>query len=343
MLELDKVTVTFKGRGRAVAAVKEVSLKVAEGEVYGIIGTSGAGKSTLLRTINALERPTSGRVLVQGEEVNRLSGEALRRKRLTIGMVFQHFELVGSRSVAENIALPMKAAGRTELEISTRIDELLGLVELLDKKDARPDQLSGGQKQRVGIARALANRPSLLLCDEPTSALDLETTEAILDLLAGINRRLGVTLVVISHEMAVIKRICHRVAVMQGGQVVEENDTYSLFSDPRHPLSRELVEKSLGVALPERIAARAQGLLLRLVHLGFEAEEAVLTETARELGVHINILHGRIEYINGKPIGILLVEVGGSPRDQRLVLEKLRKRVAKIEVLAEARTQEVRP
>jgi D-methionine transport system ATP-binding protein len=337
MLELKDITVHFHGHGHDVAAVQGVSLKVAAGEVYGIIGTSGAGKSTLLRTINLLQRPDSGQVWVRGSEITRLEGEALRQLRLKIGMVFQHFELVDARTIFDNIALPLRAAKLPEARIRERVAELLDLVELKDKALALPGQLSGGQKQRVGIARALANQPDLLLCDEPTSALDLETTESILDLLGDINRRLGLTVVIISHEMAVIKRICHRVAVMKEGKVVEENGVYELFSAPQHPLSQELVEKALGLALPERVAVKVKGSLVRLVHLGEQAEEAVLADTAREFKVRINILHGKIEYIGGRPIGVLVVELDGDPGMVERALVRLRERVARVELLARGR------
>jgi D-methionine transport system ATP-binding protein len=333
VLELKDIVVRFHGHGHDVSAVQGVSLKVKAGEVYGIIGTSGAGKSTLLRTINLLQRPDSGQVWVRGGEITRLEGEPLRQLRLKIGMVFQHFELVGSRNIFENIALPLRAAKVPEPGIRKRVAELLDLVELKDKERALPGQLSGGQKQRVGIARALANHPDLLLCDEPTSALDLETTESILDLLGDINRRLGLTVVVISHEMAVIKRICHRVAVMKDGKVVEENDVYGLFSSPQHPLSQELVEKSLGLALPQRVLDKVQGAIARLVHLGDEAEEPVLAEAVKETGVHLNILHGRIEYVGGRPIGILVVALTGGRRKIQDGLAYLQSRVARVEVI----------
>lgn len=333
MLALKDITVRFHGRGKSVEAVKGVSLHVAPGEVYGIIGTSGAGKSTLLRTINLLERPEKGEVWVRGENITQAEGPRLRALRRKIGMVFQHFELVHSRSIFDNVALPLRAADIPEEKIRKRVAELLKLVELGDKVKALPGQLSGGQKQRVGIARALANEPDLLLCDEPTSALDLETTESILDLLGDINRRLKVTVVVISHEMSVIKRICQRVAVMKDGVVVEEKDVYELFSSPVHPLSRELVEKSLGLSLPERVSEKVRGVLVRLVHLGPQAEEAVLFETAKETGVHLNILHGRIEYIGGNPIGVLVVSLEGDEARVAQALERLRERVARVEVI----------
>lgn len=331
VLELKNIYVRFHGRGRVTEAVRNASLHVDQGEVYGIVGTSGAGKSTLLRTINLLERPESGEIRVHGQEISHFDGDELRQVRQKIGMVFQHFNLVNSRSVYDNIALPLRAAGAAKDFIQRRVPELLDLVELREKESVFPGQLSGGQKQRVGIARALANNPDLLLCDEPTSALDIETAEAILDLLAGINRRLGVTIVVISHEMAVIKKICHRVAVMADGEIVEENDVYELFSAPKHALTKELVEKSLNLKLPARITANVTGKLLRLVYLGAGAEEAILADTIHNHQVQINILHGRIEYIDDRPIGILIVSLNGTDSQVARALEHLRARVARLE------------
>jgi D-methionine transport system ATP-binding protein len=332
MLELKNIQVRFRERDRVIEAVRGVSLRVARGEVYGIVGTSGAGKSTLLRTINLLERPSVGEVWIEGREITHLDAEALRAVRLRTGMVFQHFNLAHSRTVHDNIALPLRAAGASEEKIRERVPKLLQLVELSDKQFAFPGQLSGGQKQRVGIARALANEPPLLLCDEPTSALDLETTESILDLLAGINVRLGVTVVIISHEMAVIKKICHRVAVMQNGSLVEENNVYDLFATPQHELSRELVKKSLDLTLPPRVLAKAKGSLVRLVYLGEKAEEPIFSETAHQHGVRINILHGRIEYIDERPIGILIVSLDGEAGLVTQALHYLASKVAKLEV-----------
>ena len=333
MLELKNIHVRFTAGDHTVDAVRGVSLSVARGEIYGIVGTSGAGKSTLLRTINLLERPTSGQVWIDEREITGLDAESLRAVRLRTGMVFQHFNLAHSRTVEDNIALPLRAAGASEERIRERVTQLLELVELSDKRHAFPGQLSGGQKQRVGIARALANEPPLLLCDEPTSAVDLETTESILDLLAGINARLGVTIVIISHEMAVIKRICHRVAVMQAGEVVEENAAYDLFATPQHALTRELIEKSLNLTLPPRLLEQTKGTLVRLVYRGESAEEPIIAATARQHQIHLNILHGRIEYIAGRPIGILIVSLEGDSRHIADALHHLEIKVAQLEIL----------
>lgn len=333
MLTLKNVSIRFVGRHQTVEAVRDVSLVIPSGSVFGIVGTSGAGKSTLLRSINLLERPHTGSIWLGKQEITKLQGQALRQLRQDVAMVFQHFELVGSRTVFDNVALPLRAAGASEEIIANRVKELLDLVELSEKIHAYPGQLSGGQKQRVGIARALANNPEALLCDEPTSALDLETTESILRLLADINRRLRVTIVIISHEMAVIKKICHQVAVMKDGVVVEEGDVYDIFSTPQHPFTRELVAKSLNLELPERVRDSSPGTLVRLVYLGNKAEEPVLSDAVLRHGVVVNILHGHIEYINDLPIGILIVALVGPDHRVNAALESLGDRVARLEVL----------
>lgn len=333
MLKLKNISVTFQSHRQVVHAVKHVTLHVKRGEIYGIIGSSGAGKSTLIRTVNLLERPESGEVIVRGTDISHLNGLELRKARQKIGMIFQHFNLIGSKTVHDNIALPLRAAGVSEDEIRVRVPELLSVVELTDKEFAYPGQLSGGQKQRVGIARALANNPDILLGDEPTSALDLETTESILKLLADINQRLGVTILLITHEMQVVKKICHRVAVMQGGEIVEENEVYELFSNPQHPLTQELVAKSLDLTLPKRVAETVQGDIIRLVYLGDNAERGVLSDTLRAHRVQINILHGHIEYINDKPIGILIISLVGDPVQIENATEHLKGQVAKLEVI----------
>jgi D-methionine transport system ATP-binding protein len=317
MIELKDIEVTFGSGDHEVRAVRGVSLSVATGQSFGIVGTSGAGKSTLMRTINLLQRPTAGKVLLDGRDLTSLSESELREMRAKIGMIFQHFNLFMRKTVYENIAFPLRIAGASKEEIEARVPELLRLVGLEDKAQAYPVKLSGGQKQRVGIARALANRPSVLLCDEPTSALDLETTAQILELLGDINRKLGLTIVLISHEMAVIKQACRRVAVMTGGEIVEEGDVYDIFASPRHAYTRQLVESTFDLELPPRVLADAKGPVLKITYRGGDAEKPVLSEATRELGAAFNILLGKIEYIDDRPLGILLVEAscasGGLP------------------------------
>jgi len=331
MIDLSNIVVTFEGHGKKIEAVRNVSIHVEKGEIFGIVGTSCAGKSTLLRTINLLEKPLSGEITIAGRNITSLSGEDLRKVRLKTGMVFQHFNLAGSRTVFDNVALPLRASGAEQRKIDNRVRDLLDIVELSDKAKAYPGQLSGGQKQRVGIARALANDSEILLCDEPTSALDLETSISILELLADINKRLGVTIVIISHEMNVIKKICGRVAVMKEGRVIEENDVYKIFATPAHPFTRDLVAQSLNLVLSPRVIAKAQGRIFRVVYLGDNAEEPVIAETARRHDVTINILHGKIEYIGDKAIGIFFIAIHGEKDWSDLAIEYIRHKVASIE------------
>jgi len=334
MIFLDKVNVTFSARKEApVQAVRNVSLHVNAGDFFGIVGTSGAGKSTLLRTINYLEKPASGRVVVSGQDLGTLDAEALRRVRLRIGMIFQHYNLLQGKTVFENIAFPLRIAGVADAEIRDRVNELLELVELTPKKDVHPSRLSGGQKQRVGIARALANRPRVMLCDEPTSALDLETSGAILDLLKTINATLGITVVLISHEMQVIKKVCNRVAVMADGGVIEEGSAYDIFAAPQHPVTVDLVNRTRNLKLPDRLLRNGHGDLVKISYRGDRAEAPIITEALRRYPVTINILHGVIEYIGDVPMGTLVVDIQGEPTDRASVREHIRRNVAGLEVL----------
>lgn len=333
MVEIKNVSVTFKVGRKEVHAVKNASLKIESGEIYGIVGTSGAGKSTLLRAINLLQKPTNGLIIIDGKDITGFRKKNLRLLRQSIGMVFQHFNLLYAKTVAENIALPLYIAGKSKKEIEERVPELLELVGLSDKHSVYPSKLSGGQKQRVGIARALANKPKILLCDEPTSALDLETTNAILDLLNDINRKLGITIIIISHEMAVIKKICSRVAVMSNGLVVENGDAYTIFAEPHHQFTRQLVEHTLDLKLPEKLQGRIQGTLLKVQYRGEKAVEPVLSDTLRNYDVRFNVLHGKIEYINGQPLGVLILEITGEAEEIEQVISYLKTRTALTEVL----------
>lgn len=311
MIALDNIQVEFRTGKTILQAVKSASLKVERGEVFGIVGTSGAGKSTLLRTINLLERPTSGSVAIGGVDVTGFTGSNLRSLRLQTGMIFQQFNLIHTGTVSANIAFPLKVAGKSRAEIATRVPELLELVGLEDKAAAYPAQLSGGQKQRVGIARALANSPRILLCDEPTSALDLETTASILELLKEINQRLGITVVIITHEMAVVKAICDRVAVMHSGEIIETGTVYDIFAQPQHDYTRQLVSRTCNLVLPQRLLVDSDARLVKIHYRGSRAEEPIISETVRQFGVQVNILHGQIEYIGDNPLGVLVAELSG--------------------------------
>lgn len=333
MIELSNVAVRFAAPGGVLEAVKDVSLRVERGEVFGIVGSSGAGKSTLVRTINLLERPTQGTVRIDGVDITGVSGERLRQVRRGIGMVFQHFNLLHARTVFDNVALALRIADVPRPEIRRRVEELLQLVGLQDKASVYPAKLSGGQKQRVGIARALANSPGIVLCDEPTSALDLETTGAILDLLRDINQKLGITLVVITHEMSVVKAICDRVAVMSEGRVVELGTVYDTFAHPRHEFTRTLVARTLDLHMPARLLDGSCGLVLKILYRGEQAEEPLISETAKRFDVRVNILHGRIEYIGGHPLGALVAGLEGPPPMVQEALAFIRSRASDVEVL----------
>lgn len=312
MIELDNVCVDFpagRGGSGATRAVEAVSLRIAAGEIFGIVGTSGAGKSTLLRTLNALQRPSEGRVNINGVTISDLEGVTLRQARQRIGMIFQHFNLMHTRTVAQNVAFSLKAAGWERSKIAPRVAEILALVGLSDKANRYPVQLSGGQKQRVGIARAIANHPDVLLCDEPTSALDLETSATILALLKEINAQMGITIVLITHEMNVIKTICDRVAVMSAGKVVEEGEVFDIFAHPQHPFTQQLVSHTLNLTLPARLHEHLPGQLLKVLFIGDSAEQPVLSDAAVKFGVAVNILHGKIEYIGERALGILVVQL----------------------------------
>jgi D-methionine transport system ATP-binding protein len=317
MIEFQQVHKSFRVGGREVAALQPLDLQIVEGEVFGIIGHSGAGKSTLIRLINGLERPSGGRVLVDGEDPGALDAAGLRALRRRIGMIFQHFNLLSSRTVAANVAFPLELAGTPQAEIASRVAELLARVGLNEHANKYPAQLSGGQKQRVGIARALACRPRILLCDEATSALDPQTTASVLALLAQINRELGLTVVLITHEMEVIRRVCDRVAVLDAGHLVESGQVAEVFLHPRHATTRRFVSEAEHVnegALHSDFAA-VSGRLLRLTFLGQHTYEPLLGRIARETGVDYNILAGRIDRIKDMPYGQLTIALVGGDSD----------------------------
>jgi D-methionine transport system ATP-binding protein len=333
MISFENISVDFLHRKKEVAAVKDVSFEIRQGEIFGIVGTSGAGKSTLLRTINLLQRPTSGNMYVDNANITDIKGEALRQLRLQIGMIFQQFNLIHTKTVYENIALALKIAGKSKEETNRRVAEVLELVGLTDRATAYPSTLSGGQKQRVGIARAIANNPKILLCDEPTSALDLETTDSILRLLKDINQKLGITTVIISHEMNVIKKICDRVAVMSHGEILELGDVFDVFATPRHDFTRRLINYTINLELPPRLLNDDKSQLLKIVYNGEKAEEAIISETIKRFDVKLNILHGKIEYITDKALGVLLVRIEGDIENISKAKEYLKNRTYKVEII----------
>ncbi len=320
MIELDSITQRFNGPQGPIEALHNINLTIPAGAIFGIIGRSGAGKSTLLRTMNLLTRPTSGRVIVDGRDLTTLNLHDLRAVRREIGMIFQHFNLLSSRTVRGNIGLPLELVGMPRAQIDAIVLPLLELVGLSDHKDHYPAQLSGGQKQRVGIARALASRPQprVLLCDEATSALDPETTRSILALLQRINRELKLTIVLITHQIEVIKAICDSVAVLDAGRIVEQRGVIDLFLKPRHSVTRSLLGETIAHELPPALKERVQARLgigrehlLRLAFTSASVDQPLLSETIRRYELDFNILHGRIDEIQGRPFGSLAVLVGG--------------------------------
>lgn len=321
VIELNDVSVTFHEGGRTVEAVKHVNISVEKGEIFGIVGFSGAGKSTLVRTINLLERPTGGHVIIDGNDITALKGGQLSDLRKNIGFIFQGFNLITNVTVGKNIEFALKAGGYPKAQWSERIRELLALVGLENKIDSYPSSLSGGQKQRVSIARALANKPEILLCDEATSALDLETTEGILALLQRINRELGITIVFITHQLDVAKQIFDRVAVMENGVVVEQGNTFDVFSTPKHPTTKALVERYLGIAVPPQLVpSLPAGTIVELRYKGDAALEPLISRVAQDCCVSIDVLHANVEYFGSQAIGILIVLVSsaGEPLVQAL-------------------------
>ena len=316
MIELKNINVEFELKGDIVQAVKNVNLTINKGEVFGIVGLSGAGKSTLVRVINLLQKPSSGQVIINGKDITSLNRGELRKTRLKIGMIFQHFNLISGKTIYENIEFVLKANNYPKEKRRDRINELLSLVNLKDKEDAYPSNLSGGQKQRVGIARAIANEPEILLCDEATSALDLENTEEILNLLKDIKDKTGITIVFITHEMEVAKKFFNRVAVMSKGEIIEVNDIYSIFSDPQHEVTKSLISKNSNLDLPKEVLDSInKGEIIKIHYKGDNSLKPVISEAAKSFKVDISIIHGKIDYIDGKPVGTLIVNIIGEKEE----------------------------
>lgn len=332
MIQLKNVAKTFRGKNE-VQALTGINLTIPPGQIYGIIGQSGAGKSTLLHCINLLERPDSGEVWVGGIPMTSLGPQELRGARRKMGMVFQHFNLLSSRTVFGNIAFPLELNGTPKKKVRERVHELAELVGLTDKLQAYPHQLSGGQKQRVGIARALATQPQVLLCDEPTSALDPETTGSVLRLLQAINERLGLTIVLVTHEFPVIQAICHAVAVLDGGTVQEAGPVVEVFTHPQSEAAQRLLQGFLTVSFsPPQLSP--EGSLIRLTFLQEKANQPIISRMVRQHGVEVNILFGRIDQMQGSPFGMLLVELRGSPEEKAAALNYLQVNGVEVEVLS---------
>ncbi|HVL46733.1 MAG TPA: methionine ABC transporter ATP-binding protein [Acidovorax sp.] len=335
MIELRGITQTYQGPQGPVEALKGIDLTIQPGEVFGIIGKSGAGKSSLVRVINLLNRPTTGQVIVGGQDLTQLNDAQLREARREIGMVFQHFNLLSSRTVFDNAALPLELAGMDKAAIRARVNPLLELVGLAHLADRYPAQISGGQKQRVGIARALASRPKVLLSDEATSALDPETTRSILDLLRQVNRELGLTVVLITHQMQVIKQVADRVAVIEAGRIVEQGRVLDVFTRPQQAITKSLIDEILPQELPAsvldhvrklagQLGAGRTGQLLRLSYAGDSDYQPILSQLIRQFGVDMSILHGQVDEIQDETFGSLAVYASGEADSVRGAVAHLR-------------------
>ena len=345
MIEFTHVSKDFGSGEKMVRAVRDVSLTIQDGEIFGIIGFSGAGKSTLVRCINLLERPTNGTVVVDGKEMTALSPKELRLARRKIGMIFQHFNLMPSRTVFGNVAYPLQGQGLSKQAIQEKVRKLLQLVDIADKETAYPSQLSGGQKQRVAIARALANDPKVLLCDEATSALDPQTTKAILTLLKDLNKKLNLTIVMITHEMAVVKEICDHVAIMEHGQVVEQGEVFSLFADPKQPITQSFIRTTSNLQKIEELIAEGSPVvqlqpgevIVRLSYIQKNVSEPLISTLSQRFQISLNIIFADIEIVQDAPIGGTVAILSGKREHITEAMEYLIEKNVGVEVLKDAR------
>ncbi len=315
MIEFKNISKHYELKGQNIRALDEINLTIPAGSIFGIIGYSGAGKSTLIRLINLLERPTHGQIIINQTDFTALDANALRHQRANIGMIFQHFNLMQTKTVADNIEMPLKLLGVAKAERQKRLNELLEFIDLKHKKDAYPDELSGGQKQRVGIARALANHPKVLLCDEATSALDPQTTQSVLELLKKINKEQGITIVMVTHEMDVIESVCDYVAVMEQGKVIENGSTLEIFSQPKHPTTKTFIQTVLQQQLPVNILNNLENKnhnsIYNLQFLGTSAQETVVQAAIKQFDISLNILFANMTEINGSVIGQMFIQLLG--------------------------------
>ncbi len=350
MILLNDVSVVFDSGQKQIHAVNHVTLEVEKGDIYGIIGYSGAGKSTLVRLINLIQKPLSGSVTVDGVDLTKLSQQELRNARKKIGMIFQHFNLMNSISVFENVAFPLKKSGLTKQEIEKKVKELLELVGLSDKIASYPRQLSGGQKQRVAIARALANDPNVLLCDEATSALDPKTTYSILELLKEVNKKLGITIVIITHEIQVIKEICNKVAVMEDGKIIENGSILEIFTNPKNTLTKDFIDtathvnKGINTVLSHEklLNLKTGDVLVKISFVGASTGEPLITKLSTHYQVSANILFGNVEIIQETPVGTLLVGLQGDSQNIDNAIEYIQGSGATVSIFEDLRGGEVK-
>ncbi|EJG0988071.1 methionine ABC transporter ATP-binding protein MetN [Vibrio parahaemolyticus] len=340
MIEIKNVNKVFYQGSKEILALKDINLHITKGTIFGVIGSSGAGKSTLIRCVNMLEAPSSGSIIVDDVDLTTLSKKQLVETRRNIGMIFQHFNLLSSRTVFDNVALPLELAGKDKSQITTKVTELLKLVGLADKHESYPSNLSGGQKQRVAIARALASDPSVLLCDEATSALDPATTQSILELLKEINRKLNITILLITHEMEVVKSICHEVAIIGGGELVEKGTVGDIFAHPKTELAHEFIRSTLDLSIPEDYQARLQPNrvegsypLVRMEFTGATVDAPLMSQISRKYNIDVSILSSDLDYAGGVKFGMMVAELFGNEQDDSAAIEYLREHNVKVEVL----------
>ena len=340
MIEISNVNKVFQQGDKEIHALKAVNLSIPKGAIFGVIGSSGAGKSTLIRCVNMLEAPSQGSVVVDGVDLTKLSKAELSQARRNIGMIFQHFNLLSSRTVFENVALPLELASISKANIEDKVSELLSLVGLADKRNTYPANLSGGQKQRVAIARALASDPKVLLCDEATSALDPATTQSILELLKEINRKLGITILLITHEMDVVKSICHQVAIIGNGELVEKGSVGDIFAHPKTQLAHDFIRSTLDLSIPEDYQLRLQAErvegsypLVRLEFTGETVDAPVMSQIARQFNIDVSILSSDLDYAGGVKFGMMVAELFGSEEDSQAAIRFLQDHKVKVEVL----------
>ena len=340
MISIRNVSKYYVVHGKKIPALKHVNLDVKPKEIYGIIGRSGAGKSTLIRCVNMLERPSEGNILIEGVCLTEMDAAQLREARRQMGMIFQHFNLLQSRNVIENISLPLELAGVSKDKIKARVDDLLALTELGNHAKQYPSQLSGGQKQRVAIARALAYSPKVLLCDEATSSLDPQSTLSILDLLRSINHELGITMLLITHEMDVVKSICHRVGVIHHGEIIEQRNVIELFTDPHTQVAKDLVKASSRMEIPRVIKDMLQssqdkdsGTLIRIAYHGESASQPIIGYLIQQYRININILQGNIETIQDEIVGVMIVEIKGDRANVEKSISFLERNGLHVEIL----------
>ncbi|MBR5557861.1 MAG: methionine ABC transporter ATP-binding protein [Acinetobacter sp.] len=335
MIEFKNISKHYQLKGQTIRALDQINLKIPAGSIFGIIGYSGAGKSTLIRLINLLERPDQGQVMINQTDFTALDARSLRQERTNIGMIFQHFNLLQTKTVAANIEMPLKLLGIHKAEREKRLNELLDFIDLKHKKDAFPDELSGGQKQRVGIARALANHPKILLCDEATSALDPQTTKSVLALLKKINQEQGITIVMVTHEMDVIETVCDYVAVMEQGQVIETGSTLDIFSQPKHPTTKNFIQTVLQQQLPVSILKNLENQnrhsIYCLQFLGKSAQETVVQAVIKQFDISLNILFANMTEINGTVIGQMFIQLLGDPATIQQAIDFLQQNGVQVE------------